>query len=259
MKIFHPSILVLFFSISIFANIVEHADFACILNYIKQEDCHKNTLVILDIDNTIATLDKPFQLLGDVAWIEYEYNKLIQQGLNVKEPEAQILPFFFELTHYIELKPVEATTVAIIKQLQEAGITVIACTMRSIDIIDRTIEQLKTIGIDFTNSAFGYEELFGHNPRFCYKNGIIFCHGGDKGITLNYVLEHFWHTPTKVIVIDDKEKYLHQIKQVLHPDIEFIGIRYGYLDEKVAQFDPILAEQEKQTYLTANNWLATIN
>jgi uncharacterized protein DUF2608 len=251
MKIFHFSIFVLFFSFSLLANIIEHNKFACILDYIKPEDCHKNTLVILDIDNTIATLGQPFQWLGGDAWITYEINKLMQEGLSYKEATARILPFYFELTHFVELIPVEPTTITIIKQLQEAGITVIACTIRSIDIMYRTIEQLKMIGIDLMHSAFGYEELSCHEPRFCYKNGIIFCHGGNKGITLANVLEHFDHTPTKVIVIDDKEKYLHQIKNVLNPEIEFIGIRYGYLDETVAQFDPIVAELEKQTYLAA--------
>lgn len=249
MKIFHFSILLLFFSISTHTTIVEHVEFASILNYIKQEDCHKNTIVVLDIDNTIAIQGHPFEMFGGDMWVSHEISKLINDDMNPQEAFMQISPLYFKLINFVELRPVEETTVAIIKQLQEAGVTVIACTIRSIEVSDRTIEQLKAIGIDFACSAFGYEELLGHDPRFCYKNGIIFCCGGDKGATLQHVLKYFEHTPKKVIVIDDKEKYLHQIKQVLHPDVEFIGIRYGHLDEKVANYDPILAEQEKQAYL----------
>ena len=249
MQIFRISTLILFFSIVANANIVEHVEFASILNYIQQEDYHKNTIVILDIDNTIATLHQPFQWLGGDAWVSYEFTRLTKVGLSFNEAREQILPLYFELTHIIDLKPVESSTPEVIKQLQDSGVTVLACTLRGIEIADRTIIQLKAIGIDLGHSAFGYEELLAHDESFKYKDGIIFCCGGDKGIALKHVLNHFEHTPTKVIMIDDKEKYLHQIKQVLHPDTAFIGIRYGHLDEKVSQYDPVLAEQEKQTYL----------
>ncbi len=252
MKFFHSLMLVLLFSISAHATIVEHIEFASILNYIKQEDCHKNTVVILDIDNTIGIQGHPFQMFGGDMWVNYEISKLIKDGLHPQEATAKILPLYFKLTHCVDLKPVEATTVDTIKQLQALGVTVIACTIRSVEISDRTIEQLKAIGVDLEHSALGYDELLNHDPYFCYKNGIIFCCGGDKGITLQHILKHFEHTPTKVIVVDDKEKYLHQIKRVLHPDVEFIGIRYGHLDEKVANFDAALAEQEKLAYLAVS-------
>jgi hypothetical protein len=246
------SLLLVFFTTSALQNIIEHAEFASIFNYITEDDYHKNTVVILDIDNTIAIQGHPFRMLGGDIWVNYEIAKLIEQGIEPKKAVAQVLPFYYELTHFVDLKPVEPSIPWIIKQLQDAGITVIACTIRSIEISDRTIEQLRAIDIDFAHSAFGYNELLGHGSSFRYKDGIIFCCGGDKGITLKHVLAHFEHTPTKVIVIDDKEKYLHQIKCILHPDIEFIGIRYSHLDEKVANFDSALAEQEKQAYLSGS-------
>lgn len=242
---------IFFISSSLFATIVEHSEFSAILNYLSQEDYHKNTVIVLDIDNTIAIQGHPFEMFGGDMWVNYEINKLVKEGLTFQDALAQILPFYYELTHYVELEPVESATAEIIKQLQDAGITVIACTIRSLPVSDRTIMQLKSIDIDLSRSSFGDQELLGTDITFRYKDGIIFCNGGDKGVTLKCIFDHFNHTPTKVIVIDDKEKYLHQIKKVLHADIEFIGIRYGHLDDKVANFDPVLAEQEKKAYMDA--------
>ena len=53
-----------------------------------------------------------------------------------------------------------------------------------------------------------------------------------------------------MIAVDDREKNLHAIKKIFGSHIEFIGIRYGHLDKKVAEFNPVQAEQELQ-YLVA--------
>ena len=247
--IFSITLLTFLCVASSYTTVIEHAEFASILNYLTPDDYHKNTVVVLDIDNTIATLGGPFQVLGSDTWVNYEIAKRIKEGMPVNEALEQVLPLYFELVHIVDLKPVEPTTIEIIKQLQDLGITVIACTLRSLQISDRTIEQLHEMGIDLTHSAFGPGEILGTDIIFRYKNGIIFCHGLSKGPAFKSILDHFNHTPTKVIFIDDKEKYIHQIQSVLHPDIEFIGIRYSHLDEKVAQFDQIVAEQELHTYL----------
>lgn len=232
-----------------FAIIIEHAHFGSIFDYVTPTDYNKKTIVIVDIDNTLATLAGPFQMLGSDTWVNYEIAKRFSQGMTIDAALAEVLPLYFDLVRLVNLRPVEPHTPEIIKQLQDAGITVVACTLRSIEISDRTVEQLQAIGIDFTHSAFGIEEIIGQEIRFRYKNGIIFCHGLNKGPAFKAVLDYFNHTPAKIIFIDDKEKYLHQIKAVLHPDIEFIGIRYSHLDEKVAQFDQVLAQQELQEYL----------
>jgi len=233
------------------ATVIEHAEFASIFNYLTPEDYHKNTVVVLDIDNTIATLGGPFQMLGSDTWVSHEIAKRVKEGMPFNEVLDQVLPLYFELVHLVDLKFVESTTQETIKQLQALGITVIACTLRSLQISDRTIEQLQAIGIDLTHSAFGPDEILGNDIIFRYKNGIIFCHGLSKGPAFKCVLDHFNHNPTKVIFIDDKEKYIHQLKDALHQDTEFIGIRYSHLDEKVARFDHALAEQELQAYLAA--------
>ncbi len=242
-------ILFIIFYTSSFATVIEHAEFSSIFKYLTPDDYHHNTVVVLDIDNTIATLGGPFQMLGSDTWVSHEIAKRVKEGVSLEEALAQVLPLYFQLVHIVDLKPVESSTIETIKQLQALGITVIACTLRSLEISDRTIEQLNAMGIDLTHSAFGPTEIMGNEVIFRYKNGIIFCHGLSKGPAFKYVLAHFNHAPTKVIFIDDKEKYIHQIQDVLHPDIEFIGIRYSHLDEKVAQFDHTVAEQELHSYL----------
>lgn len=233
------------------ATIHEHHQFSSILDYLTPEDYHKNTIVVLDIDNTIATVGHPFQWLGGDTWISHEIEKLIKTGLHPLEAIKQALPLYYELQEIIDLKPVEPSTPELIKQLQESGVTVIGLTIRSFIICDRTIEQLKAIGIDLSHAALGQDDFYGPDSMYRYKNGIIFCASGDKGTALKHILEHLKHTPTKIIVIDDKERHLLSVKQAFHPDIPVIGIRYAHLDEHITTFDPAVAEKELQVYLVS--------
>src|SRR5262245_19394918 len=109
------SFLAVLFATSISATIVEHAEFSSIFNYIQQEDYHTKTVIVLDIDNTIATLGAPFALLGGDAWVTYEINKRIQAGMDPKEAALEVLPLYWELTHIIDLRPVESITPTLIK------------------------------------------------------------------------------------------------------------------------------------------------
>ena len=237
--------------LSIFASnslIVEHNQFATILNYLDENDFHKKTLVLIDIDNTIVHPGKN-KILGSDQWVTHMLNQQINQGYSYAQALDVVLPLYYQIQHTIWLEPVEHNTVAIIKQLQERGVTVIALTIRSLPIVDRTLAQLKSIGIDFSHSGFAIEQLIGDAHRsYHYKNGILFCNGQDKGVTLKKVVDYLNFVPTKIIAIDDKEKYLQEIARAFDA-IDFIGIRYGYCDELVDQLDPLIAQQELEHFL----------
>ncbi len=172
-------------------------------------------------------------------------NKGIASGLEFNASKQTLLPLYFDIIHSIDFIPVELITIHMIQELQKAGVIVMGLTARSIAIIDRTIAQLRALGIDLSHAALWHEPIMHdcHLP-YCYKNGILFCDGNDKGVILDQVLTRLNYTPTKIVVIDDKEKHLHAIARVLGPEIEFVGIRYSYLDEKVRNFDPLCADEE---------------
>lgn len=227
--------------------IVEHKEISAILAYLHESDLHRNTLVVLDIDNTIA---HPTHLIGSDQWVSYHIEQKMKEGLDVWHATQAILPLYFEIQYIIDLIPVEELTVALIKHLQKLGITVVALTLRSLQIHERTVEQLSAIDIDFAVSAFGNEILYGPQELpYLYNHGIIFCASQNKGVVLKHILDQLNHKPTKIIAVDDKTHHLHAIKSafVAH-EIEVIGIRYSYLDEKVAQFDPAKAEHELQLF-----------
>ena len=235
-------LLAFFISLPILPIIVEHNEFCALLSYITPDDHHPHTCILLDIDNTLA---HPESFIGTDQWATYEINKKINQGYSYEEALWEVLQLYFKIQHVIDLIPVESITVSIVKQLQECGITVLALTSRSHEISDRTILQLASMGIDFSYSAFGNEEVLGIlDCNYLYKNGIIFCSNNDKGKVFKEIINYFNHAARKVIFVDDKEKYLHSVQAILEPHIEFIGIRYSHLDGKVAQFDPLVADQE---------------
>lgn len=232
----------------IFGLIVEHKEFAALLNYLNAEDFHSKTLVLLDIDNTLA---QPKNLLiGSDQFAYYLVTQKMKEGYTSDQSWQAVCPLYFAIQHAIDLEPVELTTPRIIKQLQDAGLTVIALTARSLEIRERTIDQLKDIAIDLSLSGLSPCEIISEIKQiYHYKKGIIFCAGHEKGKILADILERAHYSPTKVIFIDDKEKYLHVVQQALAPTIEFVGIRYSYLDEKVAAFDAAVAEKELLEFL----------
>ncbi len=145
---------------------------------------------------------------------------------------------------------VEEVTATIIKDLQARGIIVVAITARGIEISDRTIAQLKLLGIDLTINALWHEEIKGEAPfAYRYKDGIMFCGNNEKGAVLEQIINVINKPIKKAIAVDDKERHLHSIKKALHPSVEFIGIRYGYLDQVVASFDFSTTEKDLQNYL----------
>lgn len=229
------------------ATIVEHDTIESIFEYLAPDDYHPRTIVIFDIDNTVAQTEG---ILGSDQWFSHLVSEKIKQGMQAQQAVDHTLPLYFEIQFASSLVPVQPTTVEIIKRLQESGVIVIALTIRSLELCERTIEQLKSIGIDFSHAALGDYEIVGDEEhKYRYINGIIFCNGNDKGIILKKILNALGHNPTKIVAMDDKEKHLHAVQKSLHADIEFIGIRYSHLDEKVAQFDPIIAEQLLQQFL----------
>lgn len=211
-----------------------------IKNIVEVEKHFKKTkklLVIFDIDNTIAESTKPE---GGDQWFYAAIQYFQQQGLNYKETYNKILPLYIEFNKKNGIKLVEKEVVNVIQQLQKNNIPVIALTARSGSIIKTTINQLKNLAIDFSKGSIAHHvvsfEKFSIPALF--QQGIIFCGDNNKGETLKKFLKQTNLKPKKIIFIDDKRKCLSQVESTLkNSSIKFIGLRYGFLDEKVKQFN----------------------
>lgn len=206
-------------------------------------------LIIFDLDNTIM---EPFSEdeRGSDQWFCAMLQATKQLCGNFKMAVEHIFPLYADLQQTLRVKPVEAETVQLIEELRENGITVIGLTARSFPLVNCTREQLRSIGV-----TFSHRELVFIPTAFAddlvspaqFTNGIMFCGLNDKGCALKALLKVFTQqtvlsdetqTPyDSLIFIDDKKSSLLSVQEAAQElGIPFIGLRYGYLDEKVQAF-----------------------
>jgi hypothetical protein len=112
-------------------------------------------------------------------------------------------------------------------------------------LLDRTLAQLAPLQIDFSSTAQIKETLlFVDLQGTIYKQGIIFVgHGIEKGPALIAYLKRLNKNPKRIVVIDDKLSNIENIAKTLEPlGIDFVGIRYSGVDDKVKAFNPKIAD-----------------
>ncbi len=229
------------------STIVQSNDITDIYQHIKPDEYNKNTLVIFDIDNTIAA---PAADLGSDQWVDAMINKNMTEGLSGHDAVEALLPTYYQIQMQTWLEPAEKETVPTIQTLQNKNITVIALTTRGMYLAYRTMEQLDRIGIDFSKTS-PQKVLVPHgNQRSAvYEKGIIFANGQDKGNVLISWLDQMNYKPQKIIFFDDKMSNLHSLEQVLaKTNFPFVGIRYGYLDDRVKNFDVQAMQKEYELF-----------
>lgn len=197
-------------------------------------------LVIFDVDHTLI---KPTGLVSNNAWLTYEKEKRMAQGMNYQEIMADLAKVLMPIQHKISMIPCEESTIAILNIIQEKAQYVIAMTSRRREQASFTVRQLNSLNINFSKTSFKtwptstttYEQL----------DGVFFCSGKDKGPILIELLVALNEVPNNIIIIENSAKKLDNMIQVLRihcPRIEIIGILYENEDD--LPFDPILAEKE---------------
>ncbi len=220
--------------------IIESKSIADILSYVSTP----NVIVLFDIDNTLAC---PEGELGSDQWFTYLMTENHNAGMNDSNALESALKIYFHAHNFINLVPAEKNTLEILDQLRKLNIPTAAFTTRSLPIVERTIEQLAHAGIQLNPPAnFGKELSFTVNEKpALFKNNIIFCNNNDKGKTLTNLFKEFNYHPELVLFVDDKVSHLLTVQsECLAHNIRFVGVRYGYLDDRVKNFNPQHAQQE---------------
>ena len=100
-------------------------------------------------------------------------------------------------------EPVESQTAQRIAELQAKGIHVLALSRRKSNEVERTISQLKSLGIDFTKSS-PKTDVTDFGPAVTYKDGILFASRQSKGPILATFLEKINLKPSNIILLDDQ-------------------------------------------------------
>lgn len=199
----------------------------------------KKTLVVFDLDNTVIE-PKGDNTPGSDQWFTARVQREFKKSKNIVDAIDVVLPAYYKAHETLEVKPVESDTCQIIEKLQNKKIPVMALTARRGPMEPITFRQLKSIDLDFKSTALTKKKQEITDCCFSaeFKNGILFGGNNDKGkLLLSYLEKVKNFKPSRIVMIDDKGKYLDMAESALKgTGIDFIGLRYGFLDEKVKSF-----------------------
>ncbi|MCF7900541.1 DUF2608 domain-containing protein [Candidatus Babeliales bacterium] len=225
-------IILAFLVSSLSAKIIETDSIATVLEY-----THKDTLVLFDIDNTLAKENNTTGWGGD-QWLYAHVQNFIEHGLTPQKAWDLALPIYFEAQHSngFKLEFVEDVTFDVVKKTQQQAQKVIVLTARSYPLIQLTIDFIADLGLNFLDNGFEEEFVFDKVPGK-YTQGMFFCGAGDKGESLLELFHRINYWPQRVVFIDDKIKNIYAVERALKPyNIDFVGIHYTYLKKSVDAF-----------------------
>jgi len=206
-----------------------------------------DTLLVLDIDNTLICSKQAF---GGDGWFWTQLEKAKKEGAAAQQAKDKVLTLWFQVQEILEVKPVEEKTPFIIKELQTKKIPMIALTTRGGPVVWSTLRQLSSCDIDLTltrpyNGNFIVEEI----PQACFRDGILFSDNQQKGKVLMAFLKQCQIKPACIVFINDKLSHLKEVEgSVEAAGIQFVGLRYSFLDDSVAHFRQDLADIEQKYY-----------
>jgi hypothetical protein len=192
---------------------------------------------MLDLDNTVI---EPVQELGSDQWFTCFMEYAIQVTLDKTEAFSLVITIYNAVQQHVRHQTVEANIISILRILQAIGVPVLGLTARNDSIAKHTLQQLQDNGIDFSRYwGSAYIKLMHSGDKTAvFHDGIIFCSGLDKGKCYRAFSILQGGAPRDVLMADDKESNLHVVKAAVEAEgSTFVGLRYGFLDEKVAAVD----------------------
>jgi hypothetical protein len=183
-----------------------------------------DSCLVLDLDNTV--FEPRNQEIGSDQWFS-SYIEFVSSIIPDKdEARLMVIAIYNSLQQQLQMQPVERNIVTIIKLLQIIGIPVIALTARGKNLEGATYRQLDSIHINL-------------------RNNVIFCDGKNKGECFKDYLLSLDKLPARVVMADDKKSNLLHVKNAVESlGLQFNGVRYSRLDNKVKQFDISKAQIE---------------
>src|SRR5438128_874979 len=127
------TLILLFFFSTAHALIIESDKLETVIDYISTP----NTLVIFDIDNTLA---RPVKELSSDEWFCYLVEQKMLQGHNYITSIYYALPITYYAQFNVPLTPTESIVPFLVEQLIAHNIHVMALSTRSLFVAERTIE-----------------------------------------------------------------------------------------------------------------------
>jgi hypothetical protein len=243
-------------------SILETKNFADIDQYVDDD-----TLVILDIDNTISETGhgEERSLLGSDQWFYAHMQREITKGLDARTALMNTAKLYNAVHEVATVKPVEPVTPGIIKSWQMHGKDVLALTTRGGGIEQATLRQLSSIEVSFDVGKFkDHDFALSQGAKSLALKGVVFCGGRNKGECLEEYLKVIDYKPKKIVFVDDKYKNIEEVKALCDRlNIPFLGVYYTHLADKLdvdlaiadiqaAKMSSLLTDEEARVLLNHN-------
>jgi len=235
LRMYCSIIFITIFSIN--AKIIETNNFEIISQY-----ADKDTLVLFDIDNTLA---RPESELGSDEWFCYMIDQKIAHGYDKSSAMTAVLPLSYYALFNVPLVVTDLIVPVLLKNLTTRGIYTMGLTSRGPFLAERTYDQLINIDINFMMPPSATETALQLENPLLYKYAILFVGNNDKGDALLLFLDTIGYHPSSIIFIDDKMSHVQSVeKAAISRNINYIGIRYSGCDTYINHFDPAKADMQ---------------
>ena len=170
-------------------------------------------------------------------------------GLPEREALKKTYHEWQKIQSVCEVKLVEKDTKTVFDRIKKKY-GVIALTTRGFQISYSTIYSLESLGLFFDDIPYISQQFFYQNVEcegiftgVLFYKGVLFTNSSNKGEALFTLLDKANKKPKSILFINDKLSHLVQVQNSAdRRKIPFIGLRYGYTDEKVKNINPNLTK-----------------
>lgn len=233
-----------------------------------------NAVVVFDIDLVLMVLDTyAFSSCSFKSGLGEKLNDKILKACNGDKNSEKYKNFMSKLLYDTTLVNVKLPK--IIKDLQNKGVKVIAHTSRDIGKYgavacqeDLMIQQLKNLGIDFSEAFDGQEIIIDNvrkiagKPYPIFKKGILFSGIGwySKGEVQKALYQKIGWDPKHVVFIDDHDKHLHSVGEEMGSvNVPVTGVHYTEVESRKCSEDAYKnkrANFQVDQLIKTNKWIS---
>lgn len=236
------SLFILVLPLTTEAKIVETVTIDEIIPFIDDD-----AWVLVDLDNTTF---EGKQALGHTEWFyDKAFRKMREEGLTLEEATRECYPEWIEIQKVCPVKPVEEAFVPALKLLQQRGIVVMGLTHRQPSLVEPTLRQINSLGLNFLESAPDHTSFsVPSSTPTMYKQGVLFTgEYNKKGETFVRFLSMIDQKPKKIVFIDDKRSHVDEVNKALIPHgVEYLGIHYKAIEHAEKVYFPEVAEFQQK-------------
>lgn len=181
-----------------------------LLQWMKQKTLTKNTVILLDLDDTVFSTPADNWVRPDVYYNIREEQIKKYPNLTTKEVEHRIKPLLLRVFTSLPYLLTDKQLPKAINTLKAKGFTVLALTAREKRIIPNTLQWLKRLKVNFSRKLADDEiAIKKNNLPIIIKEGVIFVGPASKGDALNLLLNSGkLGKPETILFIDDRINHL---------------------------------------------------